>query len=189
MAKTTIGMNEGNTTTSNALEDVSSNKTPLVALQLNDGADAPADVTIGQQVKSSSVPVTLASDQDDINISLDGEVIDLANDAYSIYRNIDLDEAGANVKSSAGKVFGYYFYNAAATVLYLKFYNKASAPTVGTDTPVLTLTLPSEQGGHINFQGGVNFDTGIGVACTGGVADADTTAIGANECIFNLFYK
>ena len=35
--------------------------------------------------------------------------------------------------------------NPTATAAYLKLYNKASAPTVGTDVPVLTITLPKDE--------------------------------------------
>jgi hypothetical protein len=33
-------------------------------------------------------------------------------------------------------------YNNNATIYYLKFYNKATAPACGTDTPVITIPLP-----------------------------------------------
>src|SRR5690242_4134795 len=41
-----------------------------------------------------------------------------------------------NIKASAGQVYGYDIYNNNAAVRFVKFYNKATAPTVGTDTPI-----------------------------------------------------
>jgi len=47
-----------------------------------------------------------------------------------------------SAKASAGEVHVILATNTTATVKYLKLYNKASAPTVGTDTPILTIALP-----------------------------------------------
>ena len=65
---------------------------------------------------------------------------------------------------------------------YLKLYNKASAPTVGTDVPVLTVALAP--GAPTLVQGGANglrFTTGIALALTTNAPDADTTAVAAAE--------
>lgn len=94
-----------------------------------------------------------------------------------------------SVKASAGQVFGWYLYNANAAVRYLKLYNKASAPTVGTDTPVMTIPIPPGAGANVEFGHGIAFGTGIAFALTTGVADADTGAVAANEIVVNLLYK
>ena len=97
-----------------------------------------------------------------------------------------------SVKASAGNFYGAYVSNINASPMFLKVYNKASAPTVGTDTPVLTLTIPgntSGAAGVLDFSMGIEFATGLAFAITGLVADADTTAVAANEVIVNFFYK
>jgi len=86
-----------------------------------------------------------------------------------------------NVKASAGRVVGYHFTNNTAAAKYIKLYNKASAPTVGTDTPVTTLILPASSQIFAQFVGGLSFATGIGYGITGAVADNDTTAVAAND--------
>lgn len=96
-----------------------------------------------------------------------------------------------SVKASAGKVVGGIITNSSASWRYLKFYNKASAPTVGTDVPVLTIGLPP--GGQVNLANifdmyGLSFTTGIAYAITGLPADADTTAIVANEVIVAMLF-
>jgi hypothetical protein len=106
-----------------------------------------------------------------------------------IYRNIDLDETGISVKASPAVVYGWYIYNKAAAVTYVKFYNKATAATVGTDTPVMTLALPASSGANILSTTGIQFGTGLSVGATTGVADNDTGAPAANDCIINIFYK
>lgn len=94
-----------------------------------------------------------------------------------------------SVKSSPGKVTGWAFSNQNAAVRYLKLYNKASAPTVGTDIPVLTIAMPAGATGHVGFDSGPAFSAGIGLALTTGVADADTGAVAALDIVVNLLYQ
>lgn len=87
-----------------------------------------------------------------------------------------------SVKASAGAVHGFTANNTAASVKYLKFYNKASAPTVGTDTPIWTEALqPSNVPTRFHFPKTLYFSTGIAIALTGAAADADTTALAAGD--------
>lgn len=93
-----------------------------------------------------------------------------------------------SVKASAGRVHSFTVHNSAAAAKFLKFYNKASAPTVGTDTPVLVYPVAAGQSLNVAPPGGISFDTGIAYAMTGAVADSDTTALTANDLILNLVY-
>ena len=93
-----------------------------------------------------------------------------------------------SAKASAGYLYTVSGYNAAASVRYLKFYNKASAPTVGTDTPVLTLALAAATAFNFNL-GGLYFSTGIAYALTTGAADADTGALTLADIVgLNVVY-
>ena len=97
-----------------------------------------------------------------------------------------------NVKGSAGQVCFIYASNINAAVRYLKLYNKATAPTVGTDVPVATLAIPgTTTGGILNITVplGLVFSTGIGFSLNTGVADADTGAVAANELVVHIGYK
>jgi hypothetical protein len=94
-----------------------------------------------------------------------------------------------SVKGSAGQVYGWYLSNVNAAARYVKLYNKATAPTVGSDTPVLTLMVPSGGGSNAFVPQGVAFSTGIAFAITTGAADSDTGAVAANEIVVNLLYK
>ncbi len=99
---------------------------------------------------------------------------------------------GTSVKASAGNVFRIRGNNTVASKRYFKLYNKASAPTVGTDTPVLTFLILASAEFVIDVGGsyGHYFSTGIAYAITGAAADNDTTAIGTGdiECL-NLTYS
>lgn len=97
-----------------------------------------------------------------------------------------------SVKASAGTLYMVSAINLNAAARYLKFYNKASAPTVGTDTPVLTFAIPGNTAGAgfiISVPQGIEFTTGIAFALTTAAADADTGAVAASEIIVNLAYK
>ncbi len=94
-----------------------------------------------------------------------------------------------SVKASAGQVGGWYLSNVNAAARFLKLYNKASAPTVGTDTPVMTILIPAGAAANVEFTQGIAFATGIAFALTTGVADSDTGAVAASEIVVNLLYK
>lgn len=88
-----------------------------------------------------------------------------------------------SAKASAGRVYAIQGYNAATSVRYLKIYNKASAPTVGSDTPVKTLALPPSCGFAFDWPNGYSFATGIAYALTTGSADADTGALTSGDVL------
>ena len=95
------------------------------------------------------------------------------------------------VKGSAGQVYSVQCFNVNAAVRYLKLYNKATAPTVGTDTPVKTLAIPGNTAGAgfvIGWPQGLAFGTGIGFALTTEATDAGTTGVALNEITVNLDY-
>lgn len=87
-----------------------------------------------------------------------------------------------SVKNAAGDLFRIRGYNAKASAIFLKLYNKASAPTVGTDTPVATYRLEASGPFEVRFDP-LYFSTGIAYAITGAAADADTTALVAADVV------
>lgn len=94
-----------------------------------------------------------------------------------------------SLKASTGMLYGFSISNANASARYFKLYNKASSPTVGTDTPVMTVQVPGNGTVIRAFPVGLVFGTGIAWAATGGIADSDTTAIGSNDCAIDIDYK
>jgi hypothetical protein len=98
-----------------------------------------------------------------------------------------------SVKGSAGQVYMITASNVNAAVRYLKFYNKATSPTVGTDTPVCTFAIPGNTAGagtNIPVPAcGLEFGTGIALALTTEATDAGSTGVAANEIVVNLGYK
>lgn len=108
----------------------------------------------------------------------------------TIFRSIDLDESEEEVKASAGQLYGWYIFNAAATTHYVKLYNAtAASTTVGTTTPILTIPVPAGAAANVEFTNGIAFSTALSAAATTGVADSDTGAPAANAVVVNLFYS
>ena len=107
----------------------------------------------------------------------------------SIHRTLDANATGVNVKGSAGMVYGIHVFNSAGATRYLKLYNKATTPTVGTDTPVLTIPIAAGAARDIPCPTGIVFTLGIGVGATTALADNSTTAPAANDVILDLLYK
>lgn len=86
-----------------------------------------------------------------------------------------------SLKASAGNIYGIHVYNVAAYDVFLKIYAKASAPTVGTDTPVWTIPVKAGGGFSANFPLGTPVPTGIAYAITKLQADSDTTVVVAGD--------
>jgi len=96
-----------------------------------------------------------------------------------------------NVKAAAGTLHSITAVNTTATIYYLKIYDKATAPTCGTDTPVQTYPVPASATGAgltVNPFPGFAFTSGIGFCLTGGIADADTASAATGVAI-NLGYR
>lgn len=86
------------------------------------------------------------------------------------------------VKASAGTAYSVTASNVGAAAAFVKLYNKASAPTVGTDVPVITIPIPAASVVTIPLGSqGYRFATGIGLAITNLAADTDTTAVAAAQ--------
>lgn len=72
--------------------------------------------------------------------------------------------------------------NINAAARFLKLYDKATAPVVGTDVPALTIPIPA--GAVVSVclgDRGVDFTLGLGIAITALGTDADATVVAANE--------
>lgn len=93
-----------------------------------------------------------------------------------------------SVKGSAGVLVGVSLTNTTAAFKYLRLYSKASAPTVGTDSPELIVGLPPNATTVINYPAGMAFALGIAYAITGAVGDLDATVTAANDVVGGLFY-
>lgn len=119
-------------------------------------------------------------------VSLDQSILG----GYTVFRLLAAATTNANlVKATNGAVFGWFVANLAAAARYLKLYDSAVSPTVGTDRPLLTIPLQGSSGANVEFVGGIEFRKGIALAVTTGVADTDTGACSLNDLVLNLLYR
>lgn len=119
----------------------------------------------------------------DTPVTLSGTVTTTPNTAASaISLNAAATTNATSSKASAGSLYEISAANMSAAIKYLKLYNKASAPTVGTDVPVLTIPIPANGEASREFGAlGKRFTTGIAFALTGAQAIADATALTAGD--------
>jgi len=113
----------------------------------------------------------------------------ITSNPTNIYRNLNVGSTGASIKASAGYLQHIDVSNNAASPRFVKFYNKATAPTVGTDTPVITLQLAASSTLSIDYFAGIPFSLGIGIGAVTGVADNNTTNTTANDVVINVYYQ
>jgi hypothetical protein len=93
-----------------------------------------------------------------------------------------------SVKAIQGNIYGLKVYNTNASTRYFKLYDKTSAPTVGTDTPIITIPIAPSSWAPVLEQP-IPFTNGIAYAITGAVADSDTTAVSANDVVGTIIYQ
>lgn len=109
--------------------------------------------------------------------------------ASTIYHLVSAGSTNAAVvKSSPGKVTGYYVVNTALAFRYVKLYDKASTPTVGSDTPAYVIGVPAASAANVSLDSPAEFTTGIGIATVTGAADSSAAAVAANDLVVTLLY-
>lgn len=90
----------------------------------------------------------------------------------------------AVIKASGGNFFDVSVSNVTATAIYVKLYNLAVAPTVGTSVPLFVLQVAANTTVTYEFGPiGKRFSTGIAVATTGASATTDTSVAVAGAII------
>lgn len=94
---------------------------------------------------------------------------------------------GALILTGTSGLSAFYATNEGASVAYVKLYNKATAPTVGTDIPEMTIPVAAAVSGvpgvatiPMGFHG-FRFALGLGIAITGAAIYTDTTAVAAGQ--------
>lgn len=94
------------------------------------------------------------------------------------------------VKATAGNIVGGTITNNGAEMVYFKIYNKATAPSVGSDIPIFTIGIPKESTVKLGdiVPLGHRYSVGISYAITGGMPIADATAVGAAQVSVGIFY-
>lgn len=125
-------------------------------------------------------PVLADLDVSELSLNLDGRLrvaataTPISGTGFTVVTTASTN--ASNKKASAGNLFEITVSNPTATAAFLKLYNKATTPTVGTDVPILTLSIPANSAGVYAFGFlGKRFEIGISMAVTPLITVADTT--------------
>lgn len=149
-----------------------------------------ADKLVSRSASEVGAPI-LMKDQGDGSFA---EVMSMAA-SVGILRHDIRSLATSNptlVKAGAGRFYGFILQNTGAAGRWMKFYDKATAPTVGTDSPFWMGNVGAGAvGPQVPFLGfhGVPFTLGLGYGITVSQAESDATAVGANEVTGFLLYS
>ena len=102
--------------------------------------------------------------------------------ATAYFLNSTASTNGALILTGTSGLQAFFASNTGASDAWVKLYNKATAPTVGTDIPEMVIRVPAAGQVELTpgFQG-YRFPLGLGIAITGGSADSDTTAVAAGQ--------
>ena len=161
-------------------------------------------ISLGQNTMANSLPVAIASNQSTLSTNLaqiNGATLSATNPSFEqpvagttggSTPGHAISAASTNatsVKASAGLLYGITISNTNAAARYFKLYDKASAPTVGTDVPKSTIQIPANSTVARVYPVGLTFALGIAYAATTGIADADTGAVGASDLSMDVDYK
>jgi hypothetical protein len=92
-----------------------------------------------------------------------------------------------NLKATAGRVFGWYLANTTASWRFVKLHNLGTTPTAGAAV-ARSIGIPPNGIASFFSEGGITFASGIGYTIVSGAADADATAVTANDVVGDLFW-
>ena len=154
-----------------------------------------AEALAGRTLDTSAISGTVALDSatlsalEGVNATVSGTAgtVNPVVPATPYFVNSAASTNGALILTGTSNVSSFYATNESATNAYVKLYNKATAPTVGTDVPEMTIPVPDAARGvpgvaaiPIGFHG-FRFALGLGIAITRYAVHTDTTAVGAGE--------
>ena len=147
-------------------------KTQVVVLDLG-GSGA-------ESLASGAIPVTLTSTTITGNVAVTGPLTDAQLRASAATTNV------AQIKATAGRVFGWCLSNTTASWRYVKLHNVASA-TAGAAV-AQTIGIPPNDKAVCSFPIGIAFTTAISRSIVTGSADNDATAVTAGDVVGDIFF-
>ena len=102
--------------------------------------------------------------------------------------NAQVGVNAALIKAGQTQLGGVMLHNAAASARWVRFYNKATAPVVGTDIPVCVVNLPAASSKELFLGEGFMFPLGLGISITAGVGYLDNSACALGDVQLTVDY-
>lgn len=103
------------------------------------------------------------------------------------HKDLDVNSTAAAVSTAACKLMSASLCNSnISNGVFFKAYDLAS-PTVGSDTPFMTVRVPAGQTLHLHWgAAGIDIANRLHIAGTGAIADSDTTPLSTNDLSVSL---
>jgi hypothetical protein len=118
------------------------------------------------------------------------------NNGATPYHLVAINSTNSNlIQLGQHTVFSIELGGVGSSPAFVKLYDKATAPTCGTDTPIKTLIIPvastaaNGAGSNLPFPIGIQVQNGLGICVTGGIADNDTTPVAVSSFVVNVDYR
>lgn len=143
--------------------------------------DSPGIITVGTAGTPSANVVTTQGVASMTPLLVTPGVSATANGATASRINATASNNLTSVKASTGQLYSIDVFNVAAYNVFLKLYNKASAPVVASDTPIMTIPIQAGGGYSKTWPMGKSFSTGIAYAIVKLQADTDATNVVAGD--------
>ncbi len=96
----------------------------------------------------------------------------------------------AFIKASPGMLYQVICFNSTVSTKYVRLYNKTSAPTVGTDVPVMIIAIPALSSKEVSLGDvGLKFSSGIAYSITGSGTVLDATAVAVGDVLVTFNWQ
>jgi hypothetical protein len=150
------------------------------------------EVTVaGGSVSVSSMPTTTvtATSLDIRALTMSDQVSSLVLNTCDSWRNLDVGTTSSQIgtTSTVTRIVSLHAFNNSASKKYVKLYSGSSA--TASDTPLLTLTIKSEDQLVLNFPHPLSVENSMCMRATAGLADNDTTNTATNDVVVNVLYS
>jgi hypothetical protein len=127
-------------------------------------------------------PVSSATSVSSATVTVGNIAASTASSNTTLYTvNSAATTNAASIKATGANLYGISVMNASASTKYVRFFNRNTAPTVGTDVPIMVVAVPATSSKEIEYVPAIRFGTGLAVAITGGAAVTDNTAVAAGD--------
>ena len=106
-----------------------------------------------------------------------------------VYKNLNVLITPSQISNVNCLIYGWRFFNSASVIRFVKLYDKATAPIIGTDIAKITLPVANDVGSPFAFLLGIPFNNGLWIAVTQNASDTDTSAVpGSNQIMAHILY-
>jgi hypothetical protein len=157
------------------------------------GGDTFATDDLGGGVKVPRVKLIFGDDgvsNGDVSAANPLPVTLVSSSGTGVYHRVATGDNNAfNFQATPGQVFGVQGFNNAAYPVYIKLYDKGTAPNPAVDNPVRVVGAQAGLRFDDDIPTGMLFHVGISIAIVKGIADHDNTPVLASDCVVDVDYK